>query len=327
MKILITGATGFLGGNLARHFALQGHEVQVLVRNPLAPMPAFSEMSVKVFQGDLLDVESLRAPMKGMDWVIHCGALVYVGLKNREQIFNINVQGTKNLCQVMLEEGRSNMIHVSTVDTLGMKSFEIPADEDTKQTKETPKSSYGESKLEAEAVIDEYIAQGLHCPVVLPCFMLGAWDVKPSSGQMILEIAKGFARFPPSGGNNFVHVRDVCIGIERAMEKGVSGRRYILGNQNLSYMDAFTLIAEQTSAPKPLLALPNWIVGIAIVGMNLFYSLSKKESLINGVAAKLGMAPHYFDSSRAIEELGLPQTPIEEAIRDSWDWFQENNYV
>jgi dihydroflavonol-4-reductase len=140
MKILITGASGFLGGNLARHFALQGHDVQVLVRNPDAPMPAFSGMSVEVFQGDLLDIDSLRTPMQDMDWVIHCGALVYIGQKNRDQIFNINVQGTENLCQVMLEAGVANMIHVSTVDTLGMKSFETPADEDTKQTDETPKS-------------------------------------------------------------------------------------------------------------------------------------------------------------------------------------------
>ena len=203
MKILITGASGFLGGNLVRHFSLQGDDVQVLVRNTSAPMPAFSGMSVEVFQGDLLDIDSLREPIQNMDWVIHCGALVYIGQKNREQIFNINVQGTKNLCQVMLEAGVANMIHVSTVDTLGMKSFETPADETTKQTEETPRSSYGESKLEAETVIDQYIAKGLHIPVVLPCFMLGAWDVKPSSGQIILEIAKGHARFPPSGGNNF----------------------------------------------------------------------------------------------------------------------------
>lgn len=327
MKIFITGATGFLGGNLARHFTLQGHEVRILARNPSASMPALKGLSVEVCKGDLLDADSLKAPVAGVDWVIHCGAMVYVGKKNQEQMFAINVQGTRNLCQTLLDAGVQNMIHVSTVDTLGMKSFEEPANEDTKQTKDTPTSSYGQSKLEAEKIIDEYIEKGLHIPVILPCFMFGPWDAKPSSGQMILEVAKGLARFPPSGGNNFVHVQDVCIGIEQAMKKGVSGRRYILGNQNMTYMRAWSVIAEITKSPRPLFPAPNWIIKLASVGMDLGYLLLKKEGTINSVAANLGMAPHYYDSSRAIQELDLPQTPVEVAIKEAWDWFQENGYV
>lgn len=327
MRVFITGATGFLGGNLARYFALQGYEVRVLARDLGREIPAIQGLPVAVFKGDLLEPESLITPVQGVDWVIHCGAMVYIGKKNKEQLFAINVDGTRNLCQALVDVGVQNMIHVSTVDTLGMKSLLEPADEETKMTNETPTSSYGQSKLAAESVIDCFVEKGLHIPVVLPCFMLGAWDVKPSSGQMILEIAKGLARFPPSGGNNFIHVRDVCVGIENAMKKGISGRRYILGHQNMTYLKAWTMIAEITASPKPWFPAPDWIIKLASIGIDASYRISKREGAINSVAANLGLAPHYFDSSRAIEELALPQTPIEEAIREAWAWFQENGYI
>ena len=324
MKILITGSTGLLGGNLSRHFAFQGHQVKALIRTTLTP--ALNDIPVKLCQGDLLHIDSLREAVRGVDWVIHAGAFVHIGKKNRDKLFKTNVQGTKNLCQAMLEEDVQNLIHISTVDTLEMKSLESPANEDSPQNHTNPTSHYGESKLAAEGIIDEFIKKGLHIPIILPCFMIGPWDTKPSSGQMILEISRGYARFPPSGGNNFIHVRDVCVGIEHAIYKGQSGRRYIMGHRNMTYLEAWTTIARIINAPKPVFNAPDWMIKTAAIGMDLFYKISNNEGPLNSVSTHLGLAPHYFDSTRAIKELELPQTPIEKAIAEAWSWFQANGY-
>ncbi len=324
MKLLITGATGLLGGNLARHFASQGCSIRALIRS--SPGIGLQDVPITVCQGDLLNIDDLRQAVQGVDWVIHAGAFVHIGKKRKQDLFDVNVQGTRNLCQAMVDQGIEKMIHVSTVDTLGMQSLENPADEETKQDSKTPTSRYGQTKLAAEKVIDEFIQQGLHVPIVLPCYMLGAWDPKPSSGQMLLEIAQGKGRFPPKGGNNFIHVNDVCVGIKNAMQKGKSGRRYIMGNRNMTYFEAWTLISEIIDAPKPITELPDWVINSAAVGMDILGSFSAKEGVLNSVSAKLGMAPHYYDSSRALRELELPQTPIEQAVEDAWDWFKEHGF-
>ena len=156
--------------------------------------------------------------------------------------------------------------------------------------------------------------------------MIGEWDVKPSSGQMIVQVAKGVAVGCPGGGNNFVDVLDVCEGMRLAMEKGKTGESYILANDqgNLTYREFFTLTAKVVGASPPRFVIPYPAAVLGGYAMDVLAKLLRFEPDVNSVTARMGYAPHYFTCQKAIRELGLPQSPIERAVKRAFDWFTKH---
>jgi dihydroflavonol-4-reductase len=159
--------------------------------------------------------------------------------------------------------------------------------------------------------------------------MIGEWDVKPSSGQMIIQVAKGRAKGYTTGGNNFVDVLDVCEGMILAMEKGRKGEAYIMANRdgNLTYREMFTKIAEIVGVRPPAFPVPYSVALLGGYALDVAGRMFGFEPDVNSVTARMGFASHYFTPRKAIEELGIPQSPIEGAVKRAYDWFKKSGYL
>lgn len=310
----ITGATGLLGNNVLRALVAQGASVRVLARGK--DRKELAGVDAEVIVGDLDDPAALQRCFAGAEVVIHAAALVWIGYGRRAEMERVNVEGTRAVCAAVPAGAR--LLHVSSVDGLGLRSRAQPADEDCAPADHEGGVPYVDTKRAADRVVR---ASGVDHVIVHPTFMIGPWDWRPSSGRMVLAVQRGDARIAPAGGNNFVHVRDVVHGT-LAAASGASGRAWILGNENLDYFEAWTRFAAALGAPKPLLRLPAWAVSAAAGAMRLAERMGLPEGEeINSAATKMSTLPHYFDPSRARRELGMPATPIEEAVRDAWAWF------
>ena len=331
MKTLITGASGLLGGNLVRHlWSKEERDLRVLLRKSSQAL-AITDLQVEVTYGDLRDSESLTQAMRGVDRVYHCAALVSQWRPSYQNCYQINVQGTINILEAALKAGVKRAVYVSTVDTLGLSSLEKPADENWPEHESMAiyGSPYTDTKFQAEQEAKKFLEQGLDLVIIKPTFMIGEWDLKPTSGQMIVQICKGRAAGYPGGGNNFVDVLDVCEGMRLAMEKGKKGEAYILANDsgNLTYREFFNRAAQIAGVKPPGFKIP---YPAAVFGGYLFDLLGRIfrfEPDINSVTAKMGYADHYFTARKAITELGLPQSPIENAVKRAIAWFTKYRYL
>lgn len=329
MKTFVTGATGLVGGNLVRALVTRGESVRALVREKSNAI-ALNGLEVEMVPGDIRDRDSLTRALKGCDRVYHCAASVSQWRGNLPISKDININGTVNVLEESLRAGVERVVYVSTVDTLGLSRRESPADETSSHESMAKfRNPYVDTKYEAERRAREFVKKGLNLVVVNPTYMFGPWDVKPSSGLMILEVARGKALGYPGGGNNFVDVEDVVQGIILAMEKGRSGEKYILANQegNLTYQEIFTLIARIVGVKPPRFRIP---YAVALIGgylSDIYGKLTGAEPQINSVTVRLGYAPHYFSPAKAIKELGIPQSPVEGAVRRAYEWFKKYGYL
>jgi len=330
MKIMITGATGLLGGNIARVLALEaGAQVRALVRKN-SNRAALAGLGAEEVEGDIRDRGSVRRAVAGCEAVVHCAASVSQWRPNLPEMRRINVEGTANVLEEALAAGVRRVVYVSTVDTLGLSSRERPADETAEHASMAAfRNPYVDTKFEAEQRALEIGARGLDLVIVKPTYMIGEWDVKPTSGQMVVEVAKGRAVGCPGGGNNFVDVLDVARGVWLALEKGRRGEAYILANAegNLTYREFFTLVARVTGRRPPFFGIPYPVALGAGYVMDVAGRLLGREPDVNSVTARMGYAPHYFTPAKAVRELGLPQSPLEGAVRRAVDWFAARKMI
>ncbi|HUT55582.1 MAG TPA: NAD-dependent epimerase/dehydratase family protein [bacterium] len=330
MKTLITGATGLLGGNTLRLMAREKRfELRALVREN-GNRAAFEGVEAELAPGDIRDRASVDRAVKGCDYVVHCAASVSQWRPNLAMMRQVNVQGTRNVLTAALDAGVKRVVYVSTVDTLGLSSREHPADESCEhESMAAFGNPYIDTKYEAEQAALKIAAKGLDLVIVKPTYMIGEWDVKPTSGQMVIQVAKGRAPGYPGGGNNFVDVLDVAHGIILALDKGRSSESYILANQdgNLTYREMFTLIARVAGVRPPFFRIPCPLALAAGYGFDLAGRAFGFEPDVNSVTARMGYAPHYFTSKKAIRELGLPQSPLEPAVKRAMEWFRARGMV
>lgn len=310
----ITGATGLVGNNLTRMLLARGAEVTVLVRGE--NRKELAGLDVRVVRGDLDDAAALRDAFADAEVVVHAAASVWVGVTGREEAERVNVGGTRAVLAALPAGAR--LLHVSSVDGLGLGTREHPADETTAPRPEEGGVPYVDTKRAADAVVR---ASGREHVIVHPTYMIGPWDWRPSSSRMVLEVASGKARLAPSGGNNFVHVRDVCEGIVAAAQ-APNGSSWILGNENLTYREAWSRMAAVVGVAPPIGELPAWLGAVAAGAAKLPPLLGFSEGVINPATIRMSFLPHYFDPSKARRELGLPATPLETAIREAWEWFR-----
>lgn len=323
MTTLVTGATGLVGNNTVRQLLDRGESVRVLVRKTSATAP-LDGLDVETAYGDVRDEAAVTEACRDVDLVIHAAAYVHWGWTRVDLHREINVNGTRNVCQAALSAG-AKLVHVSSVDALGMGDHDHPADEDSREG--TIPSSYVVTKREAEEAVLEYVGRGLFAAIVNPTFMLGPWDWKPSSGKLLIAAGTRFTPLVPSGGNNFCDVRDVVQGILLAAERGESGRRYILGGDNLSYLEAFRMFAEVTGGGRPWMRMGP-VIRIAVGrGADLWGKITGNEPDVNSAALASATLPHYYTSARAESELGYEHRPARKAAEAAWSWFKERGYV
>jgi dihydroflavonol-4-reductase len=321
---LVTGATGLVGNNVVRLLLEQGSPVRVLIRHDAAPQP-LEGLAVEGVGGDILDPDSVRRACQGVGCVIHAAAYVQLGRGQLDLHRTINVEGTRHVATAAREAG-ARLVHVSSTDALGVGSLDQPADEAT-PLRPPVRCSYVITKREAEQVVLAEVAQGLDAVIVNPSFMLGPWDWKPSSGRMLLEVAKGRAILAPRGCFSITDVRDVAAAILAAVEKGRTGQRYILAGETMSYLAAWRLFAEVTGGRRPLAAPGPVLLWLAGRAGDFYSRLRGCESDVNSGAIALARLPKHYTSRRAIEQLGYHLRPLRQTVEDAWAWLRQHGYA
>lgn len=329
MKALVTGATGFLGANLVRKLLKEGLIVKVFIRKTSNTI-ALEGLDIEKSFGDILDRDAIAKALIGCNVVFHTAGIVSLGILDKsakEMMWNVNVKGTLNLLEESFKAGIEKVIYTSTVSTVGIRNGK-PSDETVPFNMGHLGIDYINSKYQAEVEAQKYLKNGLPLIIVNPSYMFGPWDIKPTSGRMILDIAKGKKFCYPTGGNNFVDVEDVADGHFLAFKNGKIEERYILGGQNLTYKEIFEKIAHIVRVKSPGIK----ILYPLAMGISYLYEygsryITKKEPMITSSIAKMGFINHYFNSQKAIKELKFPQTPIEESIKKAFCWFKKYKYL
>ena len=324
MHVLVTGADGLLGSNLVRLLLERKHKVSVFL-HPSSRSNTLSNLSIQKFTGDILIPDSMEdAFANNVDAVIHAAASTSIWPARSTKVCEVNIQGTKNVIDFVLKNKISRFIYIGSGSSVNANvepgsKYTYPG--------EKFKLDYIDSKYHAlNYVLDSAKSKNLPAIAILPTYMIGPFDSLPSSGKMIVAIAKGKLKIYTGGGRNFVHVRDVATAIVNALEIGTIGKYYIAGNENLSYKDFFGKVAGIVNRPAPKIKIPDWIVkSIGYAGTTIG-SVTKKEPLITYPMARISCENQFVDSSDAVNELKMPQTPIKEAVSECYQWFQENKY-
>ena len=324
MTYLVTGATGLVGNNVVRRLLERGRAVRVLVRRDSDPRPLEGLDVERVF-GDVRDAESVRQACRGVATVIHSAAIVHFGWTGLAAQREVNVQGTEHVAAAA-REAHARLLHVSSVDALGVGHRDAPADEDSPREGKIP-CTYVVTKREAETVVRGYIARGLDAVIVNPGFMLGPWDWKPSSGRMLLEVATRFTPLAPTGGLTSCDVRDVTDALLTACEKAPPGRQYILAGENLTYQQIWCLFAEVSGGSKPWFRAGPLMRFLGGCGGDLWGRITGREPDLNSASVRVTSQFHYYCSARAEAELDYRPRPFRQSVADAWAWFLEHGYV
>jgi dihydroflavonol-4-reductase len=327
-KVLVTGATGFVGANVTRLLVERGEDVRVLVR-PSSDRGNLTGLPVDIAVGDLRDPEAVRRAVEGCRRVFHVAADYRFWARDPRELYQSNVEGTTNVLEACLAAGVERVVHTSTVGTIGLSALPRPCDETTPLLEGQLTSHYKRSKLAAEQVALGYAARGLPVVVVNPSAPVGPWDARPTpTGQIIVDFARGKLAAIVDTGLNVVHVRDVAEGHLLAAERGRVGERYILGHRNMTLAEIVSELADITGRPAPRLRLPYaaaWTAGALSTAFATW--VTHRPPAVALEAVKMARRRMFFDASKAVRELGLPQTPVRAAFEDAVAWFEERGLI
>jgi dihydroflavonol-4-reductase len=327
MKVFLTGASGFIGGHLLRLLLSEGAEVRCLVRAS-SSRRNLESLDTEIISGDLRDAESVRRAMAGCEIVYHCAADYRLYSRQPKELYASNVEGTEHVLEAASRAGVQRVVYTSSVGALGLNADGSPADENTPVTLDDMTGHYKRSKYLAERVAEKWAASGLPVVIVNPSTPVGDGDLKPTAtGRMILDFLNRKVPAFVDTGLNLIDVRDVARGHLLAAERGLLGEKYILGHRHMSLEEIFQTLGRFTGLSAPRVKIPHWL---PLAWAAVETSLCRMTGRVPAVpleAVRLSRYKMYFDARRAVEQLGLPQTPIEEALRRAVDWFQDNGYV
>ena len=327
MKTLVTGATGFVGSSLVRELIKDGVEVKVVVREK-SDTRNIDGLDVERVQGDIRDGESMKAALKGCDTFYQTAALFSFWVPDNKVFYDINVEGTKTALNAALDQGVEKVVYTSTFVAVGCYGADKPANEDVEFNLWNTGDHYTRSKYLGEVEAKKFCEKGLPLVIVNPTEVIGVRDIKPTpSGQIILNVVNKKMPGYVHWGMNLVDVEDVTRGHILAAKKGRVGERYILGNENLSMEDYCGLIAKVAGVEPPKMRLPYLLALMLGYGYQLVSSITKNPPILTAPMVRFCRKYAYFDCSKAVNELGMPQTPIRETIEKAVNWFRENGYV
>jgi dihydroflavonol-4-reductase len=327
-RVLVTGGSGLAGAHIVRDLLPAGYRVRCLVRRPEAP--ALRRLDVELVHGDVRDQGAVRRAVEGCRFVIHAAATYRLAARHAREAFETNVGGTRLVMQAALAAGAERIVHTSSVATIGPAAGRLATEEDHATLDLLP-GPYERSKWAAEVLVSRMIREhGLPAVIVNPCTVIGAWDTRPTrTGRLILDTARGRMPAYVNTGMNVVAATDVATGHRLALEKGTTGRRYILGGENLTLRDLLERIDRLAiGRVRRRIRMPHAAaLAAGYVSEWLWSPTTRKEPAVPLAGARLARHFMYYDASRARRELGVPVTPVEDAIEAALNWFSVNNYL
>jgi len=328
MKALVTGASGFIGANVIRALIAGDVSVRALVRETSSTV-TLQGLPIELAYGDVEDFESLKMAMQGCTIVFHLAALNTFWDRNPAQFYNVNIGGTRNVLAAAAEAGVERIVHTSTWAVVGRPMEGELATEGTPLTSEDLRGHYRVTKHLAEREVEAAVERGQDVVVVNPTVPIGSWDMKPTpTGRIALDFLKGRMPAYIEAHLNLVDVEDVAQGHLGAWKHGRTGERYILGNQNMTLLQVLDELERITGKRRPSIKIPMG-VALAAARVDAFVegAILRREPRIPLEGVLHAKHRRAVDCSKAISELGLPQSPVREALRKSVDWFQKYGYV
>ncbi len=329
-KVLVTGATGFIGSSLVRKLVSGDNEVYALVRKSSSLVPFSGILDrVRLVEGDVTDPDSLEKAFEGMDQIYHSAGYTYMGGdSNRDSmLYAINVEGSRNVFRAALQAGVKRVVHVSSITAVGFSPNRKPVNESFPWNFNEIQLKYAETKHLAEEEAHKAVAQGLDCVIVNPAFVFGAGDVNFNAGRIIKDVYQGKMPVYPLGGVCVVDVEIVAQTTIRAMEVGRCGERYIIGGDNITYRQLAETISSVTGASSLRFPLPFWMARPLLSLMKKLNFRKKVSKLFNLSMFRVASEFLYFDSSRAIRELGMKTEPHEFSIRRAFEWYRKEGLL
>ncbi len=327
MKALVTGATGFVGSHIARQLIEAGYAVRAFYRSQ-KKLSQLADLELEAVPGDLDDIARLERACAGCELVFHVAAKAdYWKDDDRDALWRVNVEGTRNLLTAAIAAGVGRVVFTSSASTIGIRPGTQSADETDRFSLPPERFWYAYTKLKAEEVAAEFVADGLDVVTLNPAVIIGPGDLNAISGSFILETARFQWLLPlSSGGISVIDVRDVARAHLAAIDRGESGERYILSTANLTYQQWFGLIAAACGVRPPLLSTPDWLLEPTARLVDLLRLLGI-QTPTDANQTRLGSSHVYFDAGKAERELGAPQIDIETSLRDTFEWYQRHGYI
>lgn len=326
MKVLVTGATGFLGSWLVRRLLDEGCAVRITKR-PSSQLEELEGLPLEIVSGDVTDRASIVAAARNVDSIFHLAGLIAYARSQRRAMEKINVDGTANVIAAAQENSVRKLVHLSSVVAVGASFDGTPLNEESPFNVEHLHLGYFDTKYEAEKlVIDAVKARRLDAVILNPSTIYGPGDAKKGSRSVQIKVAQGRFPFYPPGGVNVVSVEDVVDCIIAAWKKGRTGERYIVAGENLYIKDVFAMIAKEAGVEPPRIHLPKH----ALLAIGKFGDLMEKvgqKGPLTSENAWVSTLYHWFDSSKAQRELGLKSKPAHYAIAQSVGWMKQNGIL
>ena len=328
MNCFVTGASGFIGANLVHELVAQKHQVMALLR-PGSDLRGLQGVEYERVEGDLSDCQKLKSAMDGCDWCFHVAASYHLWLRDYRPMYAANVDGTRNVIEAAAKAGCSRIVYTSTVGCIGYPlPFEgriSPSNEATPVSEGQMSNHYKRSKWQAEQIATRLAREGLPVVIVNPTAPVGPRDVKPTpTGKVIVDFLNREMPAYLDTGLNWVHVRDVAIGHILAAKKGTIGERYILGHKEGTWTmkEAFGVLQEITGVPAPKFRVPYGVALAAAHANEAISAVTGRPPKAPVAGVRMAKYKMFFDPSKAVRELGLPQTPPKQALADAVDWFR-----
>jgi dihydroflavonol-4-reductase len=327
MRALVTGASGFVGAAVARTLVSAGWRVRALVR-AASDRSNLRNLPLEVAVGDLTIAASLQRALAGCDALFHVAADYRLGVRDPSQLYQTNVEGTRNLLTAAADAGVKKIVYTSSVATMGIPPDGSPGDEQTPVSLAAMIGHYKRSKFLAEQLVLEAVSAGTPAVIVNPSTPVGPGDVKPTpTGQLVRDAAAGRMPAYVDTGLNIVHVDDVAAGHLLAFHHGRIGERYILGGEDMTLQQILGVIAQLVGRPPPRVRLPYAaVLPIAYVAEAVGL-LTGRSGRVTLEGVRMSRKRMFFSSAKATRELGYHWRPPPEAFADAVRWFRDHGYI
>jgi dihydroflavonol-4-reductase len=340
MIIAITGASGHIGNCLVTELIKQGATIKALVNNkePVIQGAHFKvplqssnndqdKQDIELMQGNILEPESLIALCKDADVVFHLAAQIAISNKSSGQVFETNVTGTKNILKAAAHAGAKKFIHFSSIHAFQTEPFDQLLDE-SRPIVETTKTIYEYSKAEGEREVMKAVKEGLNAVIVNPTAVIGPFDYRGSLlGRALLQIYRNRLPFLISGGYNWVDVRDVVAASVHAIESGRKGEKYILSGEFRTLKELSVIMSKVSGCKIPVI-VPGSLARLAVSFFQIYSSITKTDPLYTSLSLDiLANSPVNISNEKARKELGYSPRPLDVTLRDTYNWYRENNFL
>ncbi len=326
-RALITGSSGHVGSNLIRKLHEQNYTIRCIDFD--GDHRAYDGYDVEIMKGDITDKDSLYPIFEDVDVVFHTAALINLDRRFRKAIEVVNIEGTRNVCDVALEQGVQKLIHFSSVDAFYRFPIDEPLLEDRKLIEDENGMPYDYSKAEGQRIVYDYCKKGLDASVIHPTSIVGPNDFKPGLPmQAFVDMANGKRKLMPNWGYNFIDVRDLCDTAISAVENGKTGQNYIIGGEYHMYLYIGELIGKQLGKKVVYGALPEFVTYLPLPFEYIRALFTNKPRVLTLDAIHTAQTGNkVVPSTLAREELGHKPRSIEETIFDTIDFFQKRGLV